>query len=392
LVLHIMTAIMKAAGSRMATIMKAGVRERLTDKGIMREEWAGIEALYLKQRTWRKVATTVVKGMRDHAADFNHSALECVPASWIIRADGRPTVQDEEEDKEGQEDAVCMCCFDGTSLEGNRIMFCDGCNAAVHQACYGVQEIPDGDFFCDRCRAIQIMADEGLDDNESGPEHYFDPDRARDAIKCCLCPMYHGGLKPTTDGRWIHLCCAIWSQKASIVDLVEMSPVDVTAVPEQPYKEMRTGRNDDDRNRRRSGERGDFSFNDSKEGQSSTQVVSLYNGGKEGLEEGIADCCMYCGAYGGYLVRCAGCFPGTGTGTGACASSSSTPKSRCGAVFHPLCAWFKGVHVQAAVTDPTFQVTIYLATCHHIIKRAVFHCTALHCTAILKGFCSHGLL
>ena len=357
---------MKAASSRMSTIMEAGVRERLADKGLMREEWAGIEALYLKQRTWRKVATTVVKGMRDHAADFNHSALECVPASWIIRADGRPTVQDEEEDKEGQEDAVCMCCFDGTSLEGNRIMFCDGCNAAVHQACYGVQEIPDGDFFCDRCRAIQVMADEGFEDNESAHESYFDPDRARDAIKCCLCPMYHGGLKPTTDGRWIHLCCAIWSQTASITDLVEMSPVDVTAVAEQPYREIRSGRNDDDRNRRRSGERGDTSFNDNKEEQLSTQVVSLYNGGNERQEKGITDCCMYCGAYGGFVVRCAGSHTTpssiSGSGTGTCGSSSSAPKSQCGAVFHPLCAWFKGVHVQAAVTDPTFQVTYCLTT------------------------------
>lgn len=91
-------------------------------------------------------------------------------------------------------------------------MFCDGCNAAIHQACYGVSEIPEGDFFCDRCRAIQLMGDEQEDDS-------FDHDNARDTIKCCLCPMYHGGIKPTTDGRWVHLCCAIWSGiKAVIIE------------------------------------------------------------------------------------------------------------------------------------------------------------------------------
>ena len=81
------------------------------------------------------MATTTSRGMRDHTADFNKSVLESVPASWIVRADGRPRIDplEEEKDKEGEEDAVCMCCFDGSSLEGNRIMFCDGCNAAVHQ-------------------------------------------------------------------------------------------------------------------------------------------------------------------------------------------------------------------------------------------------------------------
>jgi hypothetical protein len=103
-----------------------------------------------------------------------------------------------------------MCCFDGTSVEGNRIMFCDGCNAAVHQACYGVTDIPEGDFFCDRCRGIQVLAEDDED---------FDIDNARDAIKCCFCPMYHGGIKPTTDGRWIHLCCAIWSGESSILGI-----------------------------------------------------------------------------------------------------------------------------------------------------------------------------
>jgi hypothetical protein len=135
--------------------------------------------------------------MRDHDEEFNKSVLENVPASWVLRVDGRPVPPDlDEDDKEGytqiyihiytfmcikkkkkylyiyniyiyiyiyvylsmyiyiyihvyiyayiriyiyvhiyigHEDAVCMCCFDGSSLEGNRILFCDGCNAALHQ-------------------------------------------------------------------------------------------------------------------------------------------------------------------------------------------------------------------------------------------------------------------
>lgn len=42
--------------------------------------------------------------MRDHTADFNKTVLENVPASWVIRVDGRPKLDPdaEEEDKEGE--------------------------------------------------------------------------------------------------------------------------------------------------------------------------------------------------------------------------------------------------------------------------------------------------
>ncbi|KAJ1413194.1 PHD-zinc-finger like domain-containing protein, partial [Ochromonadaceae sp. CCMP2298] len=105
----------------------------------------------------------------------------------------------------------CMVCFDGASVENNRILFCDGCNAALHQRCYGVRRIPDGDFLCDRCQ-------------------YLQQEEAGGAPMCCLCPLKHGGLKPTTDGRWVHLCCALWSDHAVLLDLGEMGPVDVSRV------------------------------------------------------------------------------------------------------------------------------------------------------------------
>lgn len=382
----------------MKSIMLTDVREKVKQKTKVREEWSTIEARYLKQRTWRKVATAVAKGMRDHNADFNKSILESIPASWVVRVDGRVAVQEdaEEEEKEGQEDAVCMCCFDGSSLEGNRIMFCDGCNAAVHQACYGVQDIPEGDFFCDRCRAVQMMADEEQDDDEA--ESYFDPNNARDAIKCCFCPMYHGGLKPTTDGRWVHLCCAIWSGNSSILDLAEMSPVDVSAVPVQVYREKECY---DDRRRGRSGEKADiFTISNDSHNDGLGQSTGNVNRRRSSLSEGISESvvvkagyevnhtnnvrrvrvgeeegewvdeddvtnerCMFCDAYGGFVVRCSGCDTHTDTDVGvdsgsvpSSSSSSSSRKGMCACVFHPLCAWFQGVHIKTRITDPTFQV------------------------------------
>jgi hypothetical protein len=51
-----------------------------------------------------------------------------------------------------EQDTACNVCFNPESYEEDEILFCDRCNVAVHQSCYGVRKIPDGQWFCDRCR------------------------------------------------------------------------------------------------------------------------------------------------------------------------------------------------------------------------------------------------
>lgn len=46
----------------------------------------------------------------------------------------------------------CCICLDLDSLEENQIVICEMCDVAVHEDCYGVGEIPEGDWLCQKCK------------------------------------------------------------------------------------------------------------------------------------------------------------------------------------------------------------------------------------------------
>lgn len=118
-----------------------------------------------------------------------------------------------------EQDTKCAICDDGDCENTNAIVFCDGCDLAVHQECYGVPFIPEGQWLCRRCQLV----------GRGTP--------ASDIPNCIFCPNSEGAFKQTTAMRWAHLLCAIWIPEVSLGNTTFMEPVqDVEKVPKTRWR------------------------------------------------------------------------------------------------------------------------------------------------------------
>ncbi|KAL2485415.1 Histone-lysine N-methyltransferase ATX2 [Abeliophyllum distichum] len=99
----------------------------------------------------------------------------------------------------------CNVCHMDEEYDDNLFLQCDKCRMMVHARCYGELQPIDGVLWlCNLCRP-------------GAPE--FPP-------PCCLCPVIGGAMKPTTNGRWAHLACAIWIPETCLADVKKMEPID----------------------------------------------------------------------------------------------------------------------------------------------------------------------
>ncbi|KAK3294809.1 origin recognition complex subunit 4 C-terminus-domain-containing protein [Chaetomium fimeti] len=55
------------------------------------------------------------------------------------------------DESEEEDDEVCAICSKPDSKAPNEIVFCDNCDMPVHQQCYGLAEVPEGDWICRNC-------------------------------------------------------------------------------------------------------------------------------------------------------------------------------------------------------------------------------------------------
>lgn len=100
------------------------------------------------------------------------------------------------------EDQKCVICDDGECDNNNAIVFCDGCDIGVHQDCYGVPFIPEGQWLCRACEVSR-----------------------RKLFSCAFCPNKSGAFKKTDTGEWAHLVCSLWIPETTILDSIFLEPV-----------------------------------------------------------------------------------------------------------------------------------------------------------------------
>lgn len=111
-------------------------------------------------------------------------------------------------------DSKCAICDDGDCENANAIVFCDGCDLAVHQECYGVPYIPEGQWLCRKCQLV----------GNSRPS-------------CIFCPNEGGAFKQTNNSKWAHLFCANWIPEVTIGNPSLMEPItDVEKVPASRWR------------------------------------------------------------------------------------------------------------------------------------------------------------
>lgn len=153
------------------------------------EDYAWLELVNEKRRSEgvSQVSHNLFEFLMDRFEKESHAVTRS-------QGDQRPLVD---------EDAVCCICADGDGADSNVILFCDACNIAVHQECYGVPYVPEGQWLCRHCLQCPSLPAE-----------------------CVFCPNRGGALKRTDDGRWGHVACALWVPEVGFSDTVFIEPID----------------------------------------------------------------------------------------------------------------------------------------------------------------------
>ena len=117
-------------------------------------------------------------------------------------------------------DQLCSVC-NQKETPNNTIVFCDNCNIAVHQECYGIIFIPPGPWFCRPCSQNTFS-------------------RALTRPYCALCPetgQWCGPLKQTTCGTWVHVLCAVWIGELCFGNWHYLEPVEgIEKIPASRWK------------------------------------------------------------------------------------------------------------------------------------------------------------
>ncbi|KAI5959962.1 hypothetical protein CANMA_004062 [Candida margitis] len=111
-------------------------------------------------------------------------------------------------------DQKCAVCNDSDCDNANAIVFCDGCDIAVHQECYGVAFIPEGQWLCRKCM---------INKNK--------------VTQCVFCPSTTGAFKQLDNSLWGHVICGLWINELYFANPVYMEPIEgIESIPKSRWK------------------------------------------------------------------------------------------------------------------------------------------------------------
>ncbi|KAG7664464.1 uncharacterized protein J8A68_002020 [[Candida] subhashii] len=111
-------------------------------------------------------------------------------------------------------DQKCAVCNDSDCDNSNAIVFCDGCDIAVHQECYGVAFIPEGQWLCRKCMI-----------NKTRP------------TECVFCPSTTGAFKQLDNSLWSHVVCGLWINELYFANPIYMEPIEgMDNIPKSRWK------------------------------------------------------------------------------------------------------------------------------------------------------------
>ncbi|PAV91804.1 hypothetical protein WR25_18964 [Diploscapter pachys] len=125
----------------------------------------------------------------------------------------------------------CCVCSDENGWTDNPLIYCDGpdCEVAVHHGCYGIQEVPEGEWLCAKCTASSSCT--------NGAQTNGEPN-GKIPVRCELCPSSYGALKRTEKHGWAHVICALYIPEVRFGDVHSMDPVILADVPADRFEKI----------------------------------------------------------------------------------------------------------------------------------------------------------
>ena len=113
----------------------------------------------------------------------------------------------------GRDSADCQLSEESSDEEDEEIIQCIQCRIAVHPSCYGLRvDDVSPNWLCSRCQLKSFLA------------------------QCELCQLRGGPLKPTPNGKWAHVTCAVVVPEVIFGDPDKREPVNISCIPKSRWR------------------------------------------------------------------------------------------------------------------------------------------------------------